>query len=182
MKNKKIISFVVVFILFVVCTNLNQSRVMADSKAQVNIEPLDWSEVTEVTILYDDGTLGEDSLIYQAIKWNIPIKFEEIAMPRYTHYNSIGWITRPAGVSLSLAPKEPYMIQKDAAWAEAKQYFQYHPFYRDEPNPTKLNSMYNQFVCHADYAYVAAQKVIWNIEPWRPDIGYWGFVKVNCNE
>lgn len=40
-------------------------------------------------------------------------------------------------------------------------------------------STYNQFVCHADFA--REFKTPWNIEPWKKDKGYWGFVGSACN-
>lgn len=42
-------------------------------------------------------------------------------------------------------------------------------------------SMYNQFICHADFA--KGFKTPWNIEPATPDKGYWGFANFwdKCN-
>lgn len=39
-------------------------------------------------------------------------------------------------------------------------------------------SMYNQFVCHTDYAF---WKDSWNLEPARPNVGYQATVSAQCN-
>ena len=46
-------------------------------------------------------------------------------------------------------------------------------------NTNQYWSMYNQYVCHADYAKPKPGN--WNLEPWRADKGYQGFVNSSCN-
>jgi len=46
-------------------------------------------------------------------------------------------------------------------------------------NTNQYWSMYNQFVCHANYP--AGLKSPWNLEPYKSDKGYWGFVANGCN-
>ncbi|MFE5477742.1 DUF2599 domain-containing protein [Nocardia sp. NPDC056541] len=42
--------------------------------------------------------------------------------------------------------------------------------------------MRDQFVCHWVWArMVAPDKPSWNLEPWRPDVGYQATVAANCN-
>ncbi|WP_336082308.1 DUF2599 domain-containing protein [Nocardia sp. SSK8] len=42
--------------------------------------------------------------------------------------------------------------------------------------------MFDQFRCHWVWArMVAPDKPSWNIEPWRPDVGYPATVAANCN-
>lgn len=42
--------------------------------------------------------------------------------------------------------------------------------------------MYDQFVCHWHWArLVQPDKPSWNLEPWRPDVGYEGTVAASCN-
>ncbi|MFC6010535.1 DUF2599 domain-containing protein [Nocardia lasii] len=42
--------------------------------------------------------------------------------------------------------------------------------------------MRDQFVCHWVWArMVAPDKPSWNLEPWRPDVGYQAVVAANCN-
>jgi|GEM_PF-7113534 hypothetical protein len=46
-------------------------------------------------------------------------------------------------------------------------------------NTNQYWSMYNQFMCHADFPQ--GFKTPWNIEPAKKDKGYWGFVGSGCN-
>ena len=51
-------------------------------------------------------------------------------------------------------------------------------------NDTKQTSMYNQFLCHADFARgfkTPWNLEPWNLEPWKQDKGCWGFVRGGCN-
>ncbi|NEW37922.1 DUF2599 domain-containing protein [Nocardia cyriacigeorgica] len=42
--------------------------------------------------------------------------------------------------------------------------------------------MRDQFICHWDWArIVAPDKPSWNLEPWRPDVGYLAVVEARCN-
>ncbi|WP_239476553.1 DUF2599 domain-containing protein [Nocardia arizonensis] len=42
--------------------------------------------------------------------------------------------------------------------------------------------MRDQFVCHWEWArLVAPNKPSWNLEPWRPDVGYQATVAASCN-
>ena len=41
------------------------------------------------------------------------------------------------------------------------------------------NSMYNQFICHADFA--PPWKESWNLDSWRPDVGLWTTIIRKCN-
>lgn len=42
--------------------------------------------------------------------------------------------------------------------------------------------MRDQFLCHWVWArMVAPDKPSWNLEPWRPDVGYQAVVSANCN-
>jgi hypothetical protein len=44
--------------------------------------------------------------------------------------------------------------------------------------PTIRGSLYNQLRCHADFA---PRKPLWDLEAWRPDIGYYRTVAALCN-
>lgn len=48
-------------------------------------------------------------------------------------------------------------------------------------NTNQYWSMYNQFVCHAEFARGWKPDWVWNLEPARPDRGYLGFIQNNCN-
>lgn len=154
------------------------SSPISASAAAYDPDSVDWENIDEIVVFF---YTGHDPFIEDALARGIPVTIEAgaLAVPRYTYFNSMSWITRNGVVSLSLTPKDPYTIDKEPAWAEACLYFQYHPIYTQIDNPTKLNSMYNQFVCHADFA--RGFKTPWNIEPVTPDKGYWGFVGSGCN-
>ena len=73
----------------------------------------------------------------------------------------------------------PFTISKESAWSEIYKFIQYHPMYTQVKNDTKQTSMYNQFLCHADFA--RGFKTPRNLEPWKQDKGCWGFVRGGCN-
>lgn len=41
--------------------------------------------------------------------------------------------------------------------------------------------MYNQFACHYDFVAYGDPGPTWDLEPHKPDKGYWGFVAGRCN-
>ena len=43
------------------------------------------------------------------------------------------------------------------------------------------SSLRNQFYCHYDTRPVTTFKSSWNLENWRSDKGYWGFMAALCN-
>jgi hypothetical protein len=47
-------------------------------------------------------------------------------------------------------------------------------------SPSVYNSLYNQFRCHA-YFYWLRNKLQWNLDTWRPDVGFWSTVAAQCN-
>lgn len=142
----------------------------------------DWSQIEQIHVFFLASNTTDD-FIKTAIENGVDVSFSPTVFsniqPRYTFFSSMSWITRSGVVSLSLNPVHPYSIDKENAWAEAVRYFQYHPIYRDISNPSKFMSLYNQFVCHADFA--KGFKTPWNIEPATKDKGYWGFVSSKCN-
>ncbi|OCN06338.1 hypothetical protein A4S06_01060 [Erysipelotrichaceae bacterium MTC7] len=140
---------------------------------------IDWNEVTKVIVLFDDGTSGENGIIETAKRNNVPIEYELVITPRFEYFKSVNWIVRNSVVSLSVDPKHPWTIPKEDSWRELIRFFQYHPMYTAISNPTKFSSMYNQYVCHADFP--AGLKTPWNLEPATPNKGYWGFVGGGCN-
>ncbi len=141
-------------------------------------EAVDWENIEEIIVMkYSGGEFIDD-----ALERGIKVTFEEGAMvsAHYTHFHSLSWIVKEDGMrALSMDPIHPFTIDKDGAWLEAVRYFQYHPMYTEISNPTKYQSMYNQFLCHADFA--RGFKTPWNLEPARQDKGYAGFVASGCN-
>ncbi|MCR0203060.1 DUF2599 domain-containing protein [[Clostridium] innocuum] len=145
---------------------------------------VDWDSIEYISVFYLDGNLENDPFLKEAKDRNILVILEPTVyiQPRsssFKYFKSISWIQRSDGLSLSVMPKSPFTISKESAWAEIYKFIQYHPMYTGVKNSTKQTSMYNQFVCHADFA--KGFKTPWNLEPWRKDKGYWGFVKGHCN-
>lgn len=145
---------------------------------------VDWESIDYISVFYLDGSIREDPFLKEAQDRGISIILEptahiEMRSSAFTHFNSISWISRSEGISLSVMPKKPYSISKEAAWQEIYKFIQYHPKFTEIKNETKLMSTYNQFVCHADFA--RGFKTSWNLEPWKKDKGYWGFVGNACN-
>lgn len=84
------------------------------------------------------------------------------------------WITRADGVSLSLYPiyAFPTNALMYAAWdtVVAK--------HGGDNQWSNESGMKDQFHCHNDFA---SAKRPWNLEPWRPDVGYLATVAAGCN-
>lgn len=145
---------------------------------------IDWDSIDFISVFYLDGSLEEDPFLKEAQDRGIsiilePIVYIQTRASSFKHFKSISWISRSDGISLSVMPNSPFTISKESAWSEIYKFIQYHPMYTQVKNDTKQTSMYNQFVCHADFA--KGFKTPWNLEPWRQDKGYWGFVRGGCN-
>lgn len=151
----------------------------ANEETAYDPEAVDWENIDEIIVMKYSGG-GE--FINDALERGIKVTFEEGATvsARYTHFHSLSWIVKDDGMrALSMDPIHPYTIDKDGAWSEAVLYFQHHPMYTEISNSTKYQSMYNQFLCHADFA--RGFKTPWNLEPAKQDKGYAGFVARGCN-
>lgn len=145
---------------------------------------IDWDSIDFISVFYLDGSLEGDPFLKEAQDRGISIILEstvyiQMRARSFKHFKSISWISRSEGMSLSVMPNNPLTISKESAWSEIYRFIQYHPMYTQVKNDTKQTSMYNQFVCHADFA--KGFKTPWNLEPWRQDKGYWGFVRSGCN-
>ena len=99
----------------------------------------------------------------------------------YAYFKSVSWIRRYHDESnqnertLSLAPKNPKSLGLynlgGVAWGTVVQNYAYdsHPNMVSVNNPTgKMSSMYNQYVCHYNFANSKPQ---WNLEPRRKNVG-----------
>ncbi|MFF4509297.1 DUF2599 domain-containing protein [Streptomyces sp. NPDC001401] len=54
--------------------------------------------------------------------------------------------------------------------------------YKDHGLDTNLGSMRNQYICHQQFvAIYSPNKPTWNLDEWRPDVGYWETVNQKCN-
>ena len=43
------------------------------------------------------------------------------------------------------------------------------------------NNIKDQYLCHFDARLVTAFRSTWNLESWRPNVGYWATVRAGCN-
>ena len=175
---------------FVACSALmisiicNMATIMAaNSKDSNAIYPqfntADWSSMQKIIVVRNEN--NKDPFIQEARKRNIPITYDLKHMLKkdFMYFKTIIWIVRNGELSLSLDPKEPDSIDKANSWKEAVSFFENDPVYLKIDNPTKFESLHNQYKCHADWA--RGLKTPWNIEPEKPDKGYWGFVANKCN-
>lgn len=148
----------------------------------IKTNEVDWSEVEKVIVVYDDFT----TLPKTQGEW------DALAVTEYDIDNSafrgratqgeiykacfskVSWLKRSDGWTLSVTPKYgPYSGDQGFAalyWKHGKD---------AQWNYRNKSSMANQFYCHRDIA--GHWKTPWNIEPWKSDKGYWGFVASGCN-
>ena len=158
--------------------DLVQNEYNQKPEVEFTYQDFDWDGVEKIVVVYAEEN---DPFIEEAKSRGIEVVYEENVLWRagFMYFSNITWITRDGVVSLSVTPKSPGSIAKEESWQELIRYFQYHPFYTQETNPTKFNSLRNQYLCHVDFA--RQFKTPWNIEPSKPDKGYWGFVSGLCN-
>jgi hypothetical protein len=54
--------------------------------------------------------------------------------------------------------------------------------YRNRGLNTNLNGMRDQYICHQQFVAIRCpNKPTWNLDEWRPDVGYWQTVNSSCN-
>lgn len=89
----------------------------------------------------------------------------------------VEWITNSAGRQLRVYPtgagrRDFFPGARLRAWQEVV---------ADAPN-ADTPGMQDQFYCHWDWARVVEpNKPSWNLEPWRPNVGYPATVRALCN-
>ena len=91
-----------------------------------------------------------------------------------TYFTEGKWITRSGQVSLSLYLRIilESVAQRNAAWSTVNFVF------NGSANWKNTTGMKDQFMCHS---YFAKSKNPWNLEPWRPNVGYAQTVAKGCN-
>ena len=89
----------------------------------------------------------------------------------------VHWGSTSKGAQLQVFPTtagrtDTFVGAKDRAWAEIL-----------AGAPTaNTPGMHDQFLCHWNYArLVQPDKPSWDLEPWRPDVGYAATVAALCN-
>jgi Protein of unknown function (DUF2599) len=89
----------------------------------------------------------------------------------------VSWTTTDQGRQLQVYPTSKGRTDRDSsaqahAWAQVL---------ADAPN-ANTPGMYDQFRCHWEFArIVEPNKPSWNLEPWRPAVGYSRTVAAQCN-
>lgn len=91
-----------------------------------------------------------------------------------TYFTDGKWITRSNQISLSLYRRIilETVAQRNAAWSTVNFRF------NSSSNWKNTTGMKDQFMCHS---YFAKSKNPWNLEPWRPNVGYAQTVSSGCN-
>lgn len=136
----------------------------------------DEGSIEKRVVIYDaeKNIVPESLILYDALtKISIPLAK---ASGYYACFSKVEWISRGGVWSLSVTPHfAANGYSKDQAWAFLKSAH----VGNSQWNHKNVNSMYNQFVCHYDWA--GSFKTPWNLEPSTSDKGYWGFVANACN-
>lgn len=113
---------------------------------------------------------------------NISVDFEVYALQTTVdransfndNFSKSEWISRAEGVSLSLYPIYAFPTNSAmyAAWDTVVSKHSGDSHWSNE------NGMKDQFHCYNDFA---SAKRPWNLEPWRPDVGYASTIAAGCN-
>ena len=93
-------------------------------------------------------------------------------------FNDAHWIWRGSELSLRLYPKDwckqanITTALKETTWAAVYNYFHTESYWDNS------EGMRQQYLCHVDFAKYENN---WNLEPWRPNVGYNATVAAGCN-
>jgi Protein of unknown function (DUF2599) len=105
--------------------------------------------------------------IYGGYNWSlniIPSQCSKELANRPTPWESWEEVVTKTPLCTESLPGNPCIVQWDKKW-----------------NTSQYWSMYNQYVCHTDFATILG-KDEYNIEPWRSDMGYNNFAFNGCND
>lgn len=97
------------------------------------------------------------------------------------YFNSSNWIERDGLLSLSIHPKPLLWESGIFDWTSIRN-DSWEKLLEKHINDSEFsnqNGMKNQYYCHFDFA--KGNKIPWNIEPSRPDVGYLKTVLKACN-
>ncbi|WP_165368025.1 DUF2599 domain-containing protein [Phytoactinopolyspora endophytica] len=94
-----------------------------------------------------------------------------------TYIDEVGWIPDQNGQRLAVYPTDHGRYEAPASeWPDA-----WDEVVRMEPDADHPH-MRDQFRCHVEFARIAeVDKPSWNLELWRPDVGYLATVLASCN-
>ena len=93
----------------------------------------------------------------------------------WVYYSGYGWTFQVTPTWWARAYAGSYLVGS-AGWDEL------YARYRNAGLNTNLNGMRDQYICHeVIVAIVSPNKATWNIDEWRPDVGWIQTVNASCN-
>ncbi|NBJ69383.1 DUF2599 domain-containing protein [Roseburia sp. 1XD42-34] len=97
------------------------------------------------------------------------------------YFNSSNWIVRDNITSLSIHPKPLLWDSGILEWSSIRNdsWAKLLNKHINDSEFSNQNGMKDQYYCHYDFA--KGNKIPWNIEPSRPDVGYIETVIKACN-
>ncbi|MEG0368163.1 MAG: DUF2599 domain-containing protein [Coprobacillus sp.] len=139
------------------------------------------TDITEEYVIYD-AVKGIDNIMesfYNSNSRSLVLTEDFQNYKRF--FSKVAWIRRDGVMSLSVYHTIAGRLNKEESWRLllTAHYDDNTWYYARKGNPTSGNSMYHQYTCHVDWA--GAAKNPYNLEPAKPDKGYWGFVGSACN-
>ena len=143
-----------------------------------------WAKDANGTELETYYEINGSTLIQKINLESKDIVFPVVADPIWcgNAIRSVSWITRNGVRSLSIRPtwcgawgSSANIYQTVQSWREV---LNKTPWHTRRWNSSTYASMWYQYACHV---YYAKYKLTWNLEPSRPNVGYWGTVRRGCN-
>lgn len=184
MKTKRILIFAMLLIAVTMFASLGEfvfaTETMVENEPEIIVEVLvnnNGEEFIE-NIEFDDGTVVGD-YDYE-IRYVTKLTRDPIYITYF--FDSVAWVTRENGITLSLDPTEEVRTDSDmrtSAWNVLKD--PVYGFGKERYWPTdsnKLETFKWQYDCHFNFAKT---KATWNIEPWRTASNYLVVVANGCN-
>lgn len=167
-------------IVFAFSHNVNANEIGTDSDT-ILVEiiignPTD-NEIANIEL--DDGSKlleHEYEVISNKDKFQIKSKsYDSLG----NYFNYAAWITRDGATSLSLKPNNNvrnYSSTLNSGWGALSSTSI--GFGRDSMFKSNPSGLLDQYNCHFHYA---KRKDYWNLEHWRPNVGYWSTASKACN-
>lgn len=91
------------------------------------------------------------------------------------------WALHPEGFTLEVTPTWWQRIN-NGYWPAASGWDELYAKYSDRGLNTNLEGMRDQYICHVQIVSVRApDKQTWNLDEWRPNVGYWQTINSYCN-
>jgi hypothetical protein len=93
----------------------------------------------------------------------------------WTYHSGLGWTLEVTPTTWARNHAGDYLIGV-YDWSEL------YSKYKNRGLNTNLNGMRDQLICHQVVVAVTDPgKATWNIDEWRPDVGYWQTLNSRCN-